>query len=61
MRRPGHVVPKRVLEDQLFGSGDTLGSNAVEVYVHRVRRKLDEVATVKVQTVRGIGYMLSPA
>ena len=59
MRRPGHVVPKRMLEDQLFGAGDTLGSNAVEVYVHRVRRKLDDVAGVKLQTVRGIGYMLS--
>lgn len=61
MRRPGHVVPKRVLEDQLFGAGDTLGSNAVEVYVHRVRRKLDAGAAVKLQTVRGIGYMLAPA
>ncbi|WP_159983191.1 MULTISPECIES: response regulator [unclassified Novosphingobium] len=61
MRRSGHVVPKRVLEDQLFGSGDALGSNAVEVYVHRLRRKLEELAEVKVQTVRGIGYMLSCA
>lgn len=61
MRRPGHVVPKRVLEDQLFGAGDTLGSNAVEVYVHRVRRKLENGAAVKVQTIRGIGYMLSCA
>jgi len=61
MRRPGHVVPKRLLEDQLFGAGDTLGSNAVEVYVHRVRRKLDDNAAVKLQTVRGIGYMLTAA
>ncbi|TCM22107.1 winged helix family two component transcriptional regulator [Novosphingobium sp. PhB165] len=61
MRRSGHVVPKQVLEDQLFGAGDTLGSNAVEVYVHRLRRKLEELAAVKVQTVRGIGYMLSAA
>jgi len=61
MRRPGHVVPKRLLEDQLFGAGDTLSSNAVEVYVHRVRRKLDDNAAVKLQTVRGIGYMLTAA
>ncbi|QKR98952.1 response regulator transcription factor [Sphingomonas sp. CL5.1] len=59
MRRAGHVVPKRVLADQLFGAGDALGSNAVDVYVHRVRRKLEDCAAVKVQTVRGIGYMLS--
>lgn len=61
MRRPGHVVPKRVLEDHLFGAGDTLGSNAVEVYIHRLRRKLEDVANVKVQTVRGIGYVMSAA
>lgn len=61
MRRAGHVVPKRVLADQLFGAGDALGSNAVDVYVHRVRRKLEDCAAVKVQTVRGIGYMLSTA
>ncbi|MBN8840390.1 MAG: response regulator transcription factor [Sphingomonadales bacterium] len=59
MRRAGHVVPKRVLADQLFGSGEALGSNAVDVYVHRVRRKLEDHADVNVQTVRGIGYMLS--
>ncbi|WP_068077349.1 response regulator [Novosphingobium lentum] len=62
MRRSGHVIPKRLLEDQLFGSGDGLGSNAVEVYVHRIRRKLEDVtAAVKVSTVRGIGYLLSAA
>lgn len=60
MRRSGHVLSKRVIEDQLFGSGDTLGSNAVEVYIHRIRRKLEEVtAAPKLQTVRGVGYMLS--
>ncbi|HJQ18347.1 MAG TPA: response regulator [Allosphingosinicella sp.] len=60
MRRVDHVVPKRVLEDQLFGAGDALGSNAVEVYVHRIRRKLEErSARIQVQTVRGVGYLLS--
>lgn len=61
MRRAGHVVPKRMIEDQLFGAGDGFGSNAIEVYVHRLRRRLEQRATVTVQTVRGIGYMLSPA
>jgi two-component system response regulator TctD len=59
MRRFEKVVPKKVLEDQLFGTGDALGSNAVEVYVHRIRRQL--LATeipLTVQTVRGVGYML---
>jgi two-component system response regulator TctD len=62
VRRAGHVVPKRLLEDQLFGAGDTLGSNAVEVYIHRLRRKLDDSgAGIAIQTVRGVGYLLRAA
>ena len=62
LRRKEHLVPRRVMEDQLFGAGDTLGSNAVEVYVHRVRRKLEHhSAGVRIKTIRGVGYMLSAA
>jgi len=62
LRRKEHLVSRRLMEDQLFGSGDALGSNAVEVYVHRVRRKLERhSASVQIKTVRGIGYMLSAA
>ena len=60
--RAGNVVPKRVVEDQLFGAGGDLGSNAVEVYVHRLRKRLDEAATgTRIDTVRGVGYMLRSA
>jgi DNA-binding response OmpR family regulator len=59
MRRSGRVVTKRLAEDQLFGMSETLGSNAVEVYVHRLRRKLDlSGAEVRIETVRGVGYLL---
>lgn len=62
LRRKEHLVPRRVMEDQLFGAGDALGSNAVEVYVHRVRRKLERhSAGVRIETVRGVGYMLMAA
>jgi two-component system response regulator TctD len=41
---------------------DEVGSNAVEVYIHRLRRMLaDSGATVQVHTVRGVGYMLAEA
>ena len=51
MRQPNRVVPKRVLEDQLFGAGDSLGSNAVEVYIHRIRRHLKDAGlALTVQT-----------
>lgn len=59
LRRAGNVVPKRLVEDHLFGTGGDLGSNAVEVYVHRLRKRLVEAATgVGIATVRGVGYLL---
>lgn len=62
MRRLDRVVPRTMLEDQLFGADDPLSSNAIEVYVHRLRRHLREAALpLSVQTVRGIGYMLLSA
>lgn len=60
LRRSGHVVPKRFLEDQLFGSSETFGSNAIEVYVHRLRRKIETTSSgLSIVTVRGVGYMLT--
>jgi two-component system response regulator TctD len=60
LRRSGHVVPKRFLEDQLFGSSETFGSNAIEVYVHRLRRKIETSGSgLSIVTVRGVGYMLT--
>jgi DNA-binding response OmpR family regulator len=59
MRRSGRVVPKAVLEDKLYGIDDELGSNAIPVHVHHLRRKLmDRGATVEIHTVRGVGYLL---
>lgn len=60
IRRPGRVVSKRLVEDQLFGPSEDVRSNAVEVYVHRLRKQLaDNGATAEVHTVRGVGYMMS--
>ena len=59
MRRAGRVVPKAVLEEKLYGIDDELGSNAIPVHVHHLRRKLmDRGATVEIHTVRGVGYLL---
>ena len=59
LRRSGRVVSRQLVEDQLFGMGDTLNSNAVEVYIHRLRRKLQlAAADVEIETVRGVGYLL---
>jgi DNA-binding response OmpR family regulator len=60
MRRLGRVVPRNVLEEKLYGIGDELGSNAIPVHVHHLRRKLAEAgAAVEIHTVRGIGYVLT--
>jgi two-component system response regulator TctD len=60
LRRSGNVAPKRLFEDHLFGLSGDVGSNAVEVYVHRLRKMLvDSGASVKIHTVRGVGYILA--
>jgi DNA-binding response OmpR family regulator len=55
--RRGGVVSKQALLDKLFGFEEEAGVNAVEIYVHRLRRKL-EPAGVRIRTVRGLGYLL---
>ena len=60
LRRIGRVVAKTLLENSLYGLSQEVGSNAVEVYVHRLRRHLAEIgASVQVHTVRGVGYMIA--
>lgn len=62
MRRSGRVVPKQLVEDQLFGLSSDVGSNAVEVYVHRLRKQLAEAgAKVQIHTIRGVGYLIKEA
>ena len=60
LARQGRVVSKEQMIDHLFGFGDDVGSNAIEVYVHRVRRKLEPLG-VEIRTVRGMGYLLDRA
>ena len=57
LARQGRVVSKEQIINQLFGFGEDVGSNAIEVYVHRVRRKLEPLG-VEIRTVRGMGYLL---
>jgi two-component system response regulator TctD len=60
MRRQGRVVSKRLVEDHLFGLADDVASNAVEVYIHRLRKQLaDRGAKVQIHTMRGVGYLIA--
>lgn len=60
MLRAGRVVSKEQLAEQLYGWGEEVGANAIEVYMHRLRKKL-EPAGVNVRTIRGLGYLLEKA
>jgi len=55
--RAGQVVEKHVLLEKLFSYDDEAGVNAIEIYVHRLRKKL-EPAGIRVRTIRGLGYLL---
>ena len=58
LERPGAVLSRAQLEERLYGWGEEIESNAVEVYIHGLRRKL---GTEYIRTVRGVGYSLPKA
>jgi len=53
MQRPGAVLSRERLEQCIYGWSDDIGSNAVEVHLHNLRRKLGAGTVVN---VRGVGY-----
>jgi two-component system, OmpR family, response regulator QseB len=55
LQRPGAVLSRAQLEDRLYGWNDSIESNAIEVYVHGLRRKLGSDA---IRTLRGVGYFV---
>ena len=57
LQRSGRMVSKEQLVDHLCEWGEELSTNAIEVFVHRLRKKLDP-GDVKIGTVRGLGYCL---
>ena len=58
LARPGVVLSRAQLEEKLFSWKDDISSNAVEVYIHGVRKKLGNEL---IQTVRGLGYLVPKA
>ena len=55
--REGRVVTRQQIVDHLYGWEDNSSSNAVEVFIYRLRRKL-EASGVDIRTVRGMGYLI---
>ena len=56
MRRPGAVLSRKALEEAIYGSGDEIGSNAVEVHLHHLRKKL---GADLIRNIRGVGYWVA--
>ncbi|WP_300297029.1 response regulator transcription factor [Ferrovibrio sp.] len=60
LRRAGRVVPKRHLEERVYGFDDEVTPNSLEVLLHRLRRKLAGGGfSGEIHTIRGVGYMLA--
>lgn len=55
LARPGTVFSRRQLEEKLYSWKDGVSSNAVEVYIHGLRKK---IGPQLIQNVRGVGYMI---
>ncbi|MDR7004867.1 response regulator transcription factor [Paraburkholderia strydomiana] len=60
LQRIGRLVSKEQLVDHLCEWGEEVSNNAIEVYVHRLRKKI-EPSGVRIITVRGLGYCLEKA
>jgi two-component system OmpR family response regulator len=55
LARPGQVLSRAQLEEKLYGWGDEVASNTIEVHVHGLRRKL---GADLIRNIRGVGYMV---
>ena len=57
LARPGRVLSRQQLEEKLYSWRDDISSNAVEVYIHGVRKKL---GAGLIENQRGLGYRVPP-
>lgn len=58
LEHPGRILSRAQLEERLYGWGEEVESNVVEVHVHTLRRKLGPEF---IRNVRGVGYRVNPA
>ena len=56
LARPGMVLSRKQLEERLYSWKDGVSSNAIEVHIHSLRKK---IGADLIQNVRGVGYMMS--
>ena len=56
MENPGRVLSRESLEEKLYGWGEELASNSIEVHIHHLRKK---TGADFIKTIRGVGYTVS--
>jgi two-component system response regulator QseB len=56
LQEPGAPLSRAQLEDRLYGWGEEIGSNAVEVHIHALRRKLGQGM---IRNLRGVGWLVT--
>ena len=56
MQKPEHIVTREQLEASLYAWGDEIESNAIEVYIYQLRKK---IGSQYIKTLRGLGYRMS--
>lgn len=57
LQKPGKVISKEQLMDHMYGWDNEVSPNAVEVFIHRIRKRLEPYG-IGVRTMRGLGYLL---
>ena len=58
MQKPDHLVTREQLEESLYAWGDEIESNAIEVFIYQLRKK---IGSSKIKTIRGLGYRMNSA
>ena len=56
MQKPNHVLTREQLEESLYAWGDEIESNAIEVFIYQLRKKIGSHA---IKTIRGLGYRMN--
>ncbi|ANF82086.1 DNA-binding response regulator [Acinetobacter sp. NCu2D-2] len=58
MQKPEHIVTREQLEESLYAWGDEIESNAIEVFIYQLRKK---IGSDMIKTIRGLGYRMAKA
>ena len=56
MQKPEHVLTREQLEESLYAWGDEIESNAIEVFIYQLRKK---IGSKRIKTLRGLGYKMN--